>query len=169
MWFTGGGVQAMKFLREPVTLGTGGVAHEEFEEANVAWANARGGDKCHDCSHRSRMDKRNLPDALTLMRPLFTVDEKGRVITKGGDTGEPAGLSPDEFVSSRLTSLRGHWFPASIGGGATGGGTNFAATGDTSAFDPRSPNYSITRQFQLEAERGTKWADAARRKYGGGR
>lgn len=114
---------------------------------------------------RSRMDKRNLPDALTLMRPLFTVDEKGRVVTKGGDSGEPGGLTPDEFVSSRLTSLRGHWFPVSVGGGATGGGPSFDTLGDTSAFDPRSPNFNVTRQFALEAERGTKWADAARRKY----
>jgi Family of unknown function (DUF5906) len=55
VWFTGGGVQAAKLLREPVTLGPGGIAHEEFEEVNVAWANARGGDKCHDCSHYLRV------------------------------------------------------------------------------------------------------------------
>jgi len=55
VWFTGGGVQALRFLREPVTLGTVGTAHEEFEEVNVAWANARGGDHCHDCSHLLRL------------------------------------------------------------------------------------------------------------------
>lgn len=61
VWFTGGGVQAAKFLREPITLGT---AHEEFEEVNVAWANARGGDHCHDCSHLLRIPGTiNWPDA----------------------------------------------------------------------------------------------------------
>lgn len=64
VWFTGGGVQAAKFLREPVILGADGTAHEEFEEANVAWANARGGDHCHDCSHLLRLPGSvNWPDA----------------------------------------------------------------------------------------------------------
>jgi Family of unknown function (DUF5906) len=55
VWFTGGGVQAAKFLDKPSTLGASGTAHEEFEEVNVAWANARGGDHCHDCSHLLRI------------------------------------------------------------------------------------------------------------------
>lgn len=118
---------------------------------------------------RSPLDKRNLPDALALMKPLFHLDDKGRVVTKGGETGEPAGLTPDEFVASRLGSHRPHWMPVSVGGGAKGGGIHHSSLGDTSAFDPRSPNYSVTRQFQLEVERGTTWADAARRKHGGGR
>ncbi|MCZ7634090.1 MAG: DUF5906 domain-containing protein [Phycisphaerales bacterium] len=64
VWFTGGGIQAAKLLREPITLGTGGMAPEEFEEVNVAWANARGGDKCHDCSHLLRIPGTiNFPDA----------------------------------------------------------------------------------------------------------
>lgn len=64
VWFTGGGVQAAKLLREPLALGPGGIAHEEFEEANVAWANARGGDHCHDCSHLLRIPGSvNWPDA----------------------------------------------------------------------------------------------------------
>ncbi len=55
VWFTGGGVQAVKILREPIALGTNGITHEQFEEVNVAWANARGGDHCHDCSHLLRL------------------------------------------------------------------------------------------------------------------
>lgn len=55
VWFTGGGIQAARVLRDPITLGAGGTAHEEFEEVNVAWANARGGDHCHDCSHLLRI------------------------------------------------------------------------------------------------------------------
>ncbi len=64
VWFTGGGVQAAKLLREPITLGEAALAHEEFEEVNVAWASARGGDKCHDCSHLLRIPGSvNWPDA----------------------------------------------------------------------------------------------------------
>lgn len=121
---------------------------------------------------RAQVDKRNLPDALALMRPLFTVDDRGRVVSKGGDTGEPAGLSPSDWVASRLPSLRSHWYPLSTGAGAKGGGFHLSSLGDTSAFDPRSPNFSVTRQYQLEVERGTRWADAARdrhRGHGGGR
>lgn len=75
VWFTGGGVQAAKFLRDPATLGAGGMAHEEFEEANVAWANGRGGDKCHDSSHLLRIPSVNWPDARKRKR--------GRVPTLG--------------------------------------------------------------------------------------
>lgn len=76
VWFTGGGVQAAKFLREPLALGTGGIAHEEFEEANVAWANARGGDHCHDCSHLLR-----LPGSVNW--PNASKRKRGRVPTLG--------------------------------------------------------------------------------------
>lgn len=59
VWFTGGGVQALKLLREPITLGDA----EEFEEVNVAWANAHDGDHCHDCSHLLRIPGTiNFPD-----------------------------------------------------------------------------------------------------------
>lgn len=76
VWFTGGGVQAIRFLREPLTLGEGTLAREEFEEVNVAWANARGGDKCHDCSHLLRLPGSvNWPDARKRKR--------GRVPTLG--------------------------------------------------------------------------------------
>lgn len=88
VWFTGGGVQAVRILREPVTLGEGGVAHEEFEEANVAWANARGGDKCHDCSHLLRI-------AGTINWPDVRKRERGRVPTLGRLLGSNAERNVD--------------------------------------------------------------------------
>lgn len=143
-----------------------------IESERSARAAERVDSEIRNAFDRTQLDKRNLPDALALMRPLFTVDEGGRVVSKGGDTGEPSGLSPSDWVASRLPSLRSHWYPTSVGAGAKGGGFSHNTLGDTSAFDPRSPNYSVTRQFQLEVERGTRWADAARAKYrgqGGGR
>lgn len=116
---------------------------------------------------QSSIDKRNLPDFMALARPLFHIDEKGRVVTKGGETGEPTGLSPADWTASRLRSLRGWWYPLSQGGGAKSLGIPHDSLGDTSAFDPRSPGFSVTRQMQQEVERGARWADAARAKHRG--
>ncbi len=118
---------------------------------------------------KSTMIQANTPDAMNLLRGLFHVDDKGRVVTKGADTGEPAGVTPEQFVAARLGALRGHWFPGNVSGGARSSG-NFTGglAGDTSCFDPRSPNYNITRQYQLEVTHGSAWADAARAKYRGG-
>lgn len=158
-----------------ITGAIAGVAKQRDEHKALldtersARADERIQSEVHNAFDRTGLDKRNLPDALALMKPLFHLDDKGRVVTKGGDTGEPSGLSPEDWVASRLKSLRSHWYPTSVGGGAKGGGIHQSALGDTSAFDPKSPNYNITRQFQLEVERGTRWADAARRMYGSGR
>lgn len=119
---------------------------------------------------KSNMIQANAPDAMNLLRGLFHVDDKGRVVTKGGDTGEPAGVTPEQFVAARLGAIRSHWFPGNVSGGARSSG-NFTGglAGDTSCFDPRSPNYNITRQYQLEVTHGSAWADAARKRYGGTR
>jgi hypothetical protein len=55
VWFSGRGVWGWRAFGEPVKLGADGIAHEEFEEVNVAWAQARGGDNCHDCSHLTKI------------------------------------------------------------------------------------------------------------------
>lgn len=51
VWCSGRGVWGWRQLREPIKLGDGGMPHEQFEEVNIAWAGAHGGDKCHDCGH----------------------------------------------------------------------------------------------------------------------
>lgn len=138
-----------------------------LESERSARATERIDSSIRNAFDRTGLDKRNLPDAMALMKPLFHLDEKGRVATKGGDTGEPSGLSPEDWCASRLKSLRSHWYPTSVGARATGGGFSLSSLGDTSAFDPRSPNFSVTRQYQLEVERGSRWADAARERHRG--
>lgn len=71
---------------------------------------------------KSPMIQANTLDAMNLMRPLFTVDDRGRVVTKGSDTGEAPGMDAAQFVAGRLGTLRSHWFAPSQGGGAKGGG-----------------------------------------------
>lgn len=117
---------------------------------------------------KSAMIQANTPDAMNLLRPLFHVDDKGNVTTRGGDTGEPAGVTPEQFVAARLGALRSHWFPGSVSGGARGGGAGTNPLGDTSMFDPRSPKFSVTKQFAYEHQFGAAAADAARRRYSGG-
>lgn len=51
VWCSGRGVWGWRQFGEPIKLGDGGMPHEEFEEVNVAWASAHGGDNCHDCGH----------------------------------------------------------------------------------------------------------------------
>lgn len=102
VWFTGGGVQAVKFLREPVTLGAGGIPHEEFEEINVAWANARGGDKCHDCSHLLRIPGTiNWPDARK--RARGRAPALARLIAQRGEYRVDWAALPREAPKSKAT------------------------------------------------------------------
>jgi hypothetical protein len=109
---------------------------------------------------KSTMIPANAPDALNLMRPLFHVDDKGRVVTKGGDTGEVPGIDPAQFAASRLGSLRPHWFPASAGAGAKGGGIVPSAGVDVSAFK----GGTLTDQMALIGRVGEKAViDALRR------
>lgn len=109
---------------------------------------------------KSTMIPANAPDALNLMRPLFHVDDKGRVVTKGGDTGEVPDIDPAQFAASRLGSLRPHWFPASTGAGAKGGGIVPSAGVDVSAFK----GGTLTDQMALIGRVGEKAViDALRR------
>lgn len=108
---------------------------------------------------KSPMIQANTPDAMNLMRPLFAVDDKGRVVTKGGDTGEASGMDPSQFVAGRLGTLRSHWFAPSQGGGAKGGGIASAGA-DVSCF--RTGN--VTEQMALIGSIGERAAiDACRR------
>ncbi|MCC6678885.1 MAG: hypothetical protein IT436_17300 [Phycisphaerales bacterium] len=114
----------------------------------------------------SALIKDNAPDATAMMRGLFHLDSAGAVVTKGGDTGEAAGMTPAQFVASRLTALRGHWFPKSVGGGASGGSGRGGPSGDVSVFDPASPRYSITGQALYERRFGMDRARQAARQFG---
>lgn len=100
------------------------------------------------------------PHVRNLLRPLFHVDDKGNVTTRGGDSGEAPGADPAQFIASRLGSLRPHWFPASVGSGVTGGGF----TPSSVSVDCFKPGGTLTAQMSLVAQLGEKVVmDACRR------
>lgn len=111
---------------------------------------------------KSGMIQANTPDAMNLMRPLFTLDDKGRVVTKGGDTGEAPGMDPAQFVAGRLGTLRGHWFPVSVSGGARGGGYTPPSGPDASCFKTGN----VTGMMNYIGTHGEQAAIAACRRQG---
>jgi hypothetical protein len=119
---------------------------------------------------RSGVKAEAVEDAKLHLRAALEVNEKGEVVTKAG-SGEVAGQSPDWFVVSRLRSLRPGYWEVSRGGGARGSaGNNPANAVDDRCFNPRDPvNHSITAQGKFYVRYGAAAAEAARRKYGGGR
>ena len=72
---------------------------------------------------KSAMIEANHEDAMALLTPLFGVGDDGRVVSLGGESGEPGGLTPDQFVAARLGALRPHWFAQSVGGGTRSPGS----------------------------------------------
>lgn len=108
----------------------------------------------------------NRADYLALARPLFTVDPKtGAVVTKADAPGTIPGAAPEQWVAGQLRSLRPHWWPLSKGGNARGAGLEVDRGGGIACFDPRSPAFSVTRQFAYEATHGAAAADRARAQF----
>lgn len=101
---------------------------------------------------KSGMIQANTPDAMNLLRPLFHVDDKGNVTTRGGDTGEAPGADPSQFIVARLGSLRPHWFEKSVGGGAKGGGYSAHTGPDVACFR----GGTLTEQYAVVARVGEK-------------
>lgn len=107
-------------------------------------------------------------DFLLLARGVFTVDESGRVVTRKDAADTLPGVDPAQWIVSQLRAQRPHYWPVSVGAGATGGRSGIPL-GDTSCFNPRSPAYNLTDQIRYEKRYGKPAADAAIRQYGGGR
>lgn len=81
-------------------------------------------------------------DAVIRGRDLFEFDEAGRLITKDGSDAT-AGLSPKEWLKE-MQEKTPHWWPASVGGGANGGGPNGFGGG---AGNPWSrEHWNVTKQ-----------------------
>ncbi|MFG0291720.1 MAG: hypothetical protein ACF8MJ_01050 [Phycisphaerales bacterium JB050] len=107
---------------------------------------------------RSGMNPEHHADAANLIRSAVEVNDKGEVVTKAAD-GVVAGQTPAQFIASQLRSQRAHYWPHSRGAGARSGSELGTIDTDAACFDPRSPQYSITKQFAAEARRGKQWAD----------
>ena len=107
---------------------------------------------------KSGMTPQHFADAANLIRGSLEVSADGKVVTKSAD-GVVAGQSVDQFILGQLRSQRGHYWPVSRGAGARAGSELGTIDADAACFDPRSPQYSITKQFVAEARRGKAWAD----------
>lgn len=93
-------------------------------------------------------------DVLMAANVAFDVTEDGQVLTKEDNPfGIPGGLTPDLFLT-QMQSKRSHWWPASQGGGATGG-KGGAGVGD----NPFSAeNWNLTKQGELIRTHGMEKA-----------
>jgi hypothetical protein len=100
-------------------------------------------------------------DATTILRGALEATEKGVVRTKAAPNIVP-GQTPEQFIAGQLKSLRPHYWPTSVGGGARGGGVHPTTGGDTSAF--RTGN--VTGMMAYIARHGERAAIEACRRSG---
>lgn len=141
-------------------------ARTRLADVESRWAGERIDRSLSDALTRSGMIGDNSADALALARPLFALSDKGEVVTKTDAAGVVPGATPDQWIVSQLRTLRPHWWPKSMGGGAIGGSSRGSAfVGDTSCFRPGS-SWNITAQAAFERKHGTRAAEAAARQYG---
>lgn len=106
-------------------------------------------------------------DFRNLAAEHFHVDPKtGKVVAKP-DAPSP-GVDPAAWCVLELRQRRPAWWPLSQGANARGGGYNAARGPDDSCFRP-GPDFNFTKQLAFEQTHGAAAADAARKRYGGGR
>jgi hypothetical protein len=90
---------------------------------------------------------------------IFDVGEDGKIVTKADLKGVSAGLDPQGWLSERRQD-RPHWWPDSVGGGATGGsgGPNHAGN----PFAKTSANLTKASQLiQTDRPKAEAYARAA--------
>ena len=98
-----------------------------------------------------------LEDAVLVGERMFEIVD-GKLITKG-DGGMTPGLRPKEWTKE-MEEKRGHWWPASVGGGAQGG----KGGGSSLKDNPFSAEaWDVTKQGTLYKESPEKAAQAAAR------
>lgn len=93
-------------------------------------------------------------DALFLAERVFERTEDGQILTKEG-VGVTPGIAPDVWLTE-IQEKRPHWWPASQGGGATGGsgGTNFGGKNPWSAA-----HWNLTEQGNVVKVHGMEKAE----------
>lgn len=99
-----------------------------------------------------------IDDVLLYGEKLFEVTEDGRVVTRDG-VGVPPGITAKDWLED-MQAKKGHWWPASQGGGA--GGNDNAGPGGKNPFS--KDNWNVTEQMKLmreNPERATRLREAA--------
>lgn len=116
---------------------------------------------------KSKVVDTAIEDVLMLAERAFEVDEQGNLVTKDLP-GQTPGLQPSVWLQE-MQAKRPHWWPASKGGGANGGG----AGGIDAADNPFShKGWNMTAQGKLYQEnpaRATQLAQIAGTTVGGPR
>lgn len=108
-------------------------------------------------------------DFHNLAASQFHVDPaSGKVISKP-DASTP-NVDPATWCVVELRQRRSGWFPLSQGGGVSsrGAGLDLHRGPSDECFRP-GPTFNFTKQLAFEHAHGAAAADAARRRYGGGR
>lgn len=104
---------------------------------------------------KSKVHSTAVSDVELVARDMMQFDESGKLVTKEGLEGIPAGLDMDGFLKV-MFKLRPHWWPESEGGGSKGG--------NGGGFNNKNPwskeHWNMTEQGNYLKENG---ADAAGR------
>jgi predicted transcriptional regulator len=100
---------------------------------------------------KSGIIAQNTDDAAAILRGVLEVKE-GRVVTKAAPNVVP-GQTVEQFIVGQLRSLRPHYWPASAGAGAKGGGPIPSAGADVSCFKPGG---TLTDQMAVVARVGER-------------
>lgn len=143
-------------------------ANARAADVESRWAGEKVETALRMAFERSGAKPEHAEDFLLLARGLFGVNEKGEVRTRKDAKDTIPDVDATTWIHSELKARRAHYFPGNVSGNARGGGTGTNPMGNTDCFKP-GRTWNLTRQFEYEAKYGPTAADAARRRYGGGR
>jgi hypothetical protein len=131
-----------------------------------AWASEKVAGALRSALADSGIKPEFMDDALLRATPLFTVTDKGEVVTKADAADTVPGVAPAAWIQGELKAKAPRYWPLSQGANARGGGLTLPdPAGADACFDPRSPAHNFTAQLQYEARFGYEAANRARAKY----
>lgn len=133
----------------------------------TAWASEKVSGALRTALESSGIKPEFMEDAMLRALPLFTVNERGEVVTKADAKDTVPGQAPASWIVSEFRAqVNGRYWPLSQGAGSKSSGYRHAdASSADSMFDPRSAGHSFTEQLRYEQTFGSAAADAARAKY----
>lgn len=100
---------------------------------------------------KSGIGQENAADATAILRGVLEVKD-GKVVTKAAE-GIVPGQTADQFIAGQMYSMRPHYWPRSMGGGAKGAGHTAHGGVDVSAFRNGG---TLTAQMAVVARVGEK-------------
>lgn len=140
-------------------------ARARLAEVESRWASEKVDSALRAAFEKSGAKPEHLEDFLILARPLFGVDEKGRVATKSDAPDTLPGIDSSAWVHSELKAKRAHYFPLSSGGGAKGtSGIGYVGGPSIDCFKPGKHN--LTEQFALVSAHGASAVRSALQRAG---